>query len=106
MTHPFTTALRLALVTVLTVSAAGCGVMGNGPSCTGFALSIAVQGGGAASPFEAARQYAQDEGHLPTTGWTTVETTDSGVSLRSGESRLHAMQLRDGTWIIDSGRRC
>ncbi|REF31179.1 hypothetical protein [Calidifontibacter indicus] len=98
--------VRLALASSVLLAVTGCGATGDGPSCTGFALSlISDQGGGAATPVAAAQAYAAKNG-LPKDGWATAETSDSGVLLKADDSRLHVLKLRDGTWTVDSGQRC
>lgn len=80
---------------------------GNG---AGFAASRAFEGHGAASPIAAAREFARHP-EVPGFGtassmWTVTTRGRGAATLVSGHVSLHAAQLRDGTWWIDSGKRC
>jgi hypothetical protein len=77
-----------------------------------FSVSLAKDGGGAATPLDAASDAATTGGFgwdLPADGWVVIgspDTNASEVGLRSGDVELHAFRARDGTWLIDSGKRC
>jgi hypothetical protein len=76
--------------------------------CTGFALSLAVDHSGRPSAMEAEESFIHtDEGTgFPRSGWQETDRDDTGVTLTSGSSTLHAVQVSDGTWFVDSGRQC
>ena len=87
---------------------AGCAsTRGDG---AGFAASRAIDGHGAASPIAAARDF-ELHGDIPgfgtpTSVWTVTAQRNGAATLVSGRTSLHASQMRDGTWWIDSGQRC
>jgi hypothetical protein len=83
----------------------------------GFALSIAMNGGGELTPLAAAVGFGEHGGvpgyRAAAAKWITAPNpTDSngqdagGVTLRAGGVYLHAVQLQDGTWAVDSGGHC
>jgi hypothetical protein len=77
-------------------------------SCTGFALDLASNRGGQASPTAAAEWFAA-HGHVagvPLHGWHEVGRGNAEASVRSGNFVLHAFQGSDQTWQIDSGQDC
>ncbi|MGY1653655.1 hypothetical protein [Geodermatophilus sp. SYSU D01119] len=90
----------LAVLWLLPLTAA-CDLGG----CDQFAVSLASDRGGAASPVAAAEAYA-GPGDEPPTGWRVVGEDANGVELRAGDVTLHAVQGPDSTWQVDSGRRC
>lgn len=76
----------------------------------GFAVSRAVEGHGSASPIAAARDFELHD-HIPgfgtlTSVWTVTAHAHGEATIVSGRVSLHALQMRDGTWWIDSGKRC
>ena len=87
---------------------AGCAsTRGDG---AGFAASRAVEGNGSAGPIAAARDF-ELHGDIPGFGtpasiWTVSAQRYGAATLVSGRVSLHALQMRDGTWWIDSGKRC
>lgn len=76
--------------------------------CTGFALSLAADHGGQPSATGAAESFTHtDEGTgFPESGWHETARDDSGVTLSSGAATLHAVQVADGSWFVDSGHQC
>jgi hypothetical protein len=72
----------------------------------GFAASLAMDTGGAASPLEAAERTARygvgDRFPLPADGWHVERQGPTDASVRSGNVHLHSITGRDGTWFIDS----
>jgi hypothetical protein len=103
--------------------AAGCAAAGRPPatapratgqdvstsSCSGFALSLALDRGGQATPLAAAQYFAarqQRTWHSPKSGWYVSGQSGNGVSVRSGKTTLHTVQGSDQTWQVDSGKRC
>ena len=76
----------------------------------GFSVSRAIDGHGAASPIAAARDF-ELHGDIPGYGtpasvWTVTARRRGAATLVSGGVLLHAVQMRDATWWIDSGERC
>jgi hypothetical protein len=83
------------------------GCDGNG---AGFAVSRAIGGHGAPTPIAAAHDFALHGGvpgyGTPISVWTVTAHGQGEATLVSGKISLHALQMRDGTWWIDSGKRC
>lgn len=104
--------------------AASCGPATDGPranpnrdgnhpvsttSCSGFALSLASDRGGQATPLAAAQFFVahrQRAFAMPGSGWNVSARDGNGVSIRSGSSTLHTVQGTDRTWQVDSGKTC
>ena len=67
---------------------------------------------GQPTPVEAAQWYVVQDWRPPgfdapaDAEWTVSESEASGVTVTTGALSLHALQLPDGTWAIDSGQRC
>ncbi len=80
-----------------------------GHEASGFALSFDLNGHGASTPRLAALHFIR-QGGTPGYGTSSRQWTghrdDEGVMLQSGRVWLHATQLNDHTWTIDSGHRC
>ena len=76
--------------------------------CGGFALSLASDRGGQASPVDAAERFAGLEGvpDVPESGWQEDDQDENGVIVRSGDATLHVIQGPDKTWQVDSGSTC
>lgn len=76
----------------------------------GFALSLAIDRGGASSPELAAARFAGNAdppGYgTRSTQWTRESHAADAVVLRGADVWLHLIELRDGTWAVDSGGRC
>jgi hypothetical protein len=116
--------MRAAVAIAAALVTAGCATPGQGrratevPAsattsvtpgvCTGFSLSLAVVQGGQASATGAAESFVHtDEGTgFPDSGWHETAQDETGVTLSSGASTLHAVKVPDGTWYVDSGRQC
>ncbi len=113
--------VELVLAAGVVLALAGCGSStgGTGPdaatnapaSCshsTGFALSLARDAGGQPTALKAAVWFAAHGGEqdLPLKGWRAVGRDSAGVTLRAGTSTVHAIQVSDGTWMVDSGTLC
>ena len=75
---------------------------------SGFALSLASDRGGRATPVAAAAWFAQggSVAGVPRRGWKVTSRTGRGAVVSSGSQVLHAVQGPDRTWQIDSGYRC
>jgi hypothetical protein len=57
----------------------------------------------------AAAEWFADHGGVagvPSSGWQVDSSEAAGATLRSGDVTLHVLQGPDGTWQVDSGRRC
>lgn len=81
----------------------------SGISCSGFALSLASDRGGQATPLAALQYFAahrQRTWAAPKSGWSVSGQDPNGVSVPSGSSTLHTVQGSDQTWRVDSGKRC
>jgi hypothetical protein len=113
--------LAVALVGPLLVGAlCGCGATevqqqtaaGRAAACSGkqdgFAASLAVSRGGQTSPIEAAQSFGLPMGwavSVSKDGWRLLDSVSGEARLQSGDVVLHAIQVDDGTWFIDSGKR-
>ena len=77
-------------------------------TCSGFALSLAMDHGGQPSPVAAAEWFAAhgDGADVPGTGWHQAGHDESGALVRSERWTLHVIQGADRTWFVDSGRWC
>ena len=77
-------------------------------TCTGFSLSLATDHGGQSSPVAAAEWFAGHGGvpGLPGSGWKEDGQDETGTAVRSGTFTLHAVQVTDATWMVDSGTSC
>lgn len=79
---------------------------------TGFSLSMSSDMVGQQTPVEAAQWYVLQDWRPPgfdapaDAVWTVSGSGASGVTVTTGALSLHALQLPDGTWAIDSGQRC
>jgi len=71
-------------------------------------LSLYSDRGGQSSPLAAAEWFPDHGGieGVPQSGWHEEARTETGVSVRSGESTLHVIQGSDGTWQVDGGSSC
>lgn len=82
----------------------------NCPHGSAFALSLASDQHGWATPIEAAQQFSRQSSPsgygTPDTVWTAGAPDSSGVTLTATDLMLHAVRLRNGRWAIDSGQRC
>ena len=81
------------------------------PNCStyaGFALSLGSDRGGQASPMEAGRWFAVHGGvaKMPSGEWSEANRNGQGATIYSGKTILHVLRGPDGTWKVDSGRRC
>lgn len=80
------------------------------PQRSAFILAMVSDYHGWASPVEAAQQftrYANVPGYgTPNTVWTAHAPDASGVTLTATDLMLHAIQLPNGRWAIESGQRC
>jgi hypothetical protein len=86
------------------VAAGGC------QARAAFSASIALGISGAPTPMKAAEGFVA-HGSVPGYGdassrWQITGHDAQGVTLTAGSVRLHALQLRDKTWVVDSGERC
>jgi len=74
----------------------------------GFALSLAKTTGGEATAVGAAERFIRTGGiwSSPQHGWRVTSEDKAGVTLMAGASSVHAVQLADATWAVDSGHRC
>lgn len=87
---------------------------GTGLSCAhterGFALSLAVNRGGASTPESAALRFVGEgspPGYgSPSTDWIRETQSARAVLLRADDVWLHVVRLRDATWAVDSGGHC
>jgi hypothetical protein len=75
-----------------------------------FALSLPLGISGAPTPVQAAERFVV-HGGVPGYGnsssrWQISAHDAQGVTLTAGSVRLHALQLHDKTWVVDSGERC
>jgi len=75
-----------------------------------FSASIALGITGAPTPVNAAEGFVL-YGSVPGYGdassrWQITGHDAHGVTLTAGPVRLHALQLKDKTWVVDSGERC
>jgi hypothetical protein len=43
---------------------------------------------------------------LSTDGWRVLGPVSGEAQVASGDVVLHAVQVEDGTWFVDSGKRC
>ena len=79
------------------------------PSCShrgpSFALSLASNARGESSPERAAVTFARTNRMFaePLTGWHVVSRSVDVAQLRSGNFRLEAIRVPNGTWLIDGG---
>jgi len=110
---PATLAVLVAAVALAAWGAAhGSGDAARSPCADtdGFALSLASATGGEATPLAAARAFAAHNGGtlvaLPLTGWRVVESTKGEASVAAERYIVHVVRGPDGTWQVDSGRRC
>jgi hypothetical protein len=81
------------------------------PICSnfsGFELSLASDQGGQASPVKAAGWFAIHGGvpNIPTGEWREANSNVQGATVYSGKTILHVVRGSDGTWQVDSGKRC
>jgi hypothetical protein len=81
------------------------------PNCStysGIELSLVSDRGGQSSPDQAAEWFAVHGGvpNIPATGWIKMSTDSNGESVYSGKTVLHVVRGADGTWMVDSGKRC
>jgi hypothetical protein len=92
----------LAVAAALLVTA--CSTTG----CSGFAASLATDHGGQPSPVAAAEWFSGHGGvgGLPRSGWREDGRDQNGATVRSGDTKLHAIQGSDKTWQVDSGTSC
>ncbi|QNK81634.1 hypothetical protein [Nakamurella sp. PAMC28650] len=92
----------------------GSGTQGSGTQgCSGFALSLAAGTRGSADPLTAARTFLREGGvsgfGTSTSRWTLhtrAALVPGSATVTEGSVSLHATQLPDKTWVIDSGERC
>jgi hypothetical protein len=86
------------------VTAGGC------QARAAFSASIALGITGAPTPVKAGESFVL-HGSVPGYGdassrWQITGHDAHGVTLTAGPVRLHALQLQDKTWVVDSGERC
>lgn len=77
----------------------------------GFALSLSIDMAGQSTPIEAARVYVTQPSssvqNVPADAvWTVSGSDQLGVFVTTDSLHLHAVQLPDQTWAIDSGEAC
>lgn len=74
----------------------------------GFAVGFAQDAQGTDTPEAAADEHVRtDPAYGPTGAWEVASSTGPGdVTLTNGTAELHALQLPNGTWVVDQGRRC
>lgn len=74
-----------------------------------FSASGSLEGGGAPTPLDAAKAIAGNSVgfNVPADGWVQLGSASaSGTDLRSGDVQVTAVQLKDGTWAVFSGKAC
>jgi len=104
-------ALVLAAVGLMACTTSASPPPAGPPTCTGstrFDVSPPAARGGQASPVEAARWFAGHGGvrGIAAGSWRQVSRGSGVASVASGTTILQVMQGTDGTWFVDSGRRC
>jgi hypothetical protein len=73
-----------------------------------FELSLVSDHGGQPSPVKAAEWFARHGGvpNIPTGEWSEANSNGQGATVYSGKTLLHVVRGSDGTWLVDSGKRC
>lgn len=82
---------------------------GSGAACQGFAGSLAQDAHGQATPEEAVAEFARHPEFafpVPATGWRRTKSGDRTVELVSGGATLRTFQVKDGSWVVESGQSC
>ena len=105
-------ALTVALVSCLASCGSGPATPAERLTCSAykaFSASGSLEGGGAATPVDAAKAAAGSSFGftIPGDGWVQLGSTKpSGTEVRSGDVQLTAVQLEDGTWSVFDGKTC
>jgi hypothetical protein len=75
---------------------------------SGIEHSLVSDHGGQSSPVKAAEWFAIHGGvpNIPAGKWHEVNHNSQGATVYSGKTLLHIVRGSDGTWLVDSGKRC
>jgi hypothetical protein len=85
-----------------------------GAACVGssaaFSLSLVLGVSGVADPVKAAVWFVS-HGDVPGYGdassaWIVTARDAAGATVSAGTVRLHALLLRNKSWVVDGGQRC